>query len=307
MSNGRGLRPRGFTLLTTLWVLTVASAMTVGFAAVGRRAIDATRNRVAMERSHWRAMGCARRVQSAIDDGLAASETEVDAARLWRDVYHAIDASPFLAGCDVTLEAAGARLDLNSASGESMRRLILASDARLPADSMTDAFEDWRDSDDVERPSGAERTWYAAEQAVPPRNAAFENVHELTYVRGFGAAAAIESLVTTDSGRASLANAPLPVLESVPGISPEVAELVVERRSAGAAVNLADLAGSVSADAAAELTAHYADAVRLTTPDPDAWLLTVRGAESPDLAAPMRWRFVRDGRRVRALDVRNLP
>ena len=301
-------RRRGFTLLTTLWVLTVASAMTLGFAAVGRRAIDAARNRVVMERARWNALGCVRRVQAAIDDALSGAESEDAAASLWRELYRAIDASPLLAGCDITLEAAGARLDINAASAESMQRLITATDASLPADSMADALVDWRDSDDVALDKGAERDWYVEAQRTPPRNASFQSSHELGYVRGFEESAAVESLVTTEPGRVSLANAPLPVLESVTGVSSELAERVMERRSSGARVDLADLTGSISDAAAAELVARYPDAARLTTPDPDGWLLTVRGAaDSPDLTSPMLWRFVRDGRWVRVLAVRSLP
>lgn len=300
-------RRRGFTLLTTLWVMTVASTLTVAAAVSGRRAVDAARNRVELERLRWRALGCAKRVQSAIDRALADTPTPDEATRLWRELYRAIDASPLLSNCDVTLEAAGTRLDLNAASGESAHRLFDA--VGLPSsDSLTDAFLDWRDSDDVALPNGAESEWYRELQRTLPRNGPFSSEGELSYVRGFETAASLDSLVTTEPGRVSLATASVPVLMSVPGISRELAERVVDQRATSPVRDLADLAGGLSESALAELVARYPDAQRLTTPDPDAWLLRVRAAAGvPPVGLVISVRLVRAGDQVRVVSLRSEP
>lgn len=53
-------------------------------------------------------------------------------------------------------------------------------------DALVDALLDWRDADDLKRLHGAEeREYRAAGRTYGPRNAPFENVHELRYVLGF--------------------------------------------------------------------------------------------------------------------------
>lgn len=301
-------RRRGFTLVTTMWILSVGSMLTMAFALAGRDAFNASSNRVRLERARWKALGCARRVQAAIDEAFDSARTDDDAENLWRGLYAAIDASTLLSGCDVALEAAGTRLDVNSASDESMTRLVSAIDGIQRADSLSDAFGDWRDTDDITRPLGAERNWYAAQSRVLPRNDALADNRELAFVRGFEEFGRFDSLVTTEEGRVSLATAPSLVLQSVPGIGPELADRIVERRATTTITDLADVIPLVSERAADELRRHYPDASRLTTPEPDAWILTVRAAcGSPGMTADLQWRLVRAAvrRRVRVLRVRS--
>jgi type II secretory pathway component PulK len=289
-------------MLTTMWLLTVGGTMTIGFALVGRVAVDTAMNRVNLERARWATTGCARRVQSAIDLALSGAPNNQAAAEVWRSLHTAIDASGLLSGCDVALEAAGDRLDLNALSEESMSRLASAVVGVEHADEMADAFGDWRDTDSVTRPLGAEREWYAARGRVLPANGPFDDARELGLVRGFETFSIFDSLVSTEPGRVSLASAPATVLLAIPGISRELAERIVERRRTTPVLDLADMSSSISEAAAAELQQRYADASRLTTPDPDAWLLTVRATIGMiPVTSTLQWRVVRAGRQARIL------
>ena len=293
-------------MLTTLWLLSVGSVLAMTFALMGRDSFNATVNRVNLERARWRALGCARRAQAAIDEGLGITENAQAAAAVWRAVYMAIDASPLLSDCDIAIEAAGSRLDLNGASDESIARLASAVYGVERGDSMSDAFGDWRDSDDVTRPLGAERAWYAAQRRAPPSNGPLADARELAFVRGFEDFAAFDSLVTTEPGRVSLATARATVLQSIPGISMELADRIVERRTAAPIMDLADMLPLVSSASAGELLARFADASRLTTPDPDAWILTARASAGlTPVAAQLEWRLVREGRQVRVIRLRS--
>jgi type II secretory pathway component PulK len=290
-----------------MWVLTVASSMTIAFALIGRVAVSAASNRVNLERARWKALGCARRAQAAIDSALAVAPTNDDAAQVWRSLFTAIDASRLLAPCDIALEAAGSRLDINSASGESMNRLSSALGMSEQADEMADAFVDWRDSDDVAGPSGAEGDWYAAHGRRLPTNGSFNDARELALVRGFESFAPFDSLVTTEPGRVSLATAPATVLLAIPGISRELADRIVELRKTTTVGDLADLMPLVSEQSADELQARYPDASRLTTPDPEAWILTASASVGfVPVTSQLRWRLVRAGRQVRVLRVRSV-
>ena len=293
-------RPRsGFALLTTLWILSIGSIVAMAAALAGRDAALAGSSRVELERARGLALGCERRAVAAIDAVLGDAPSDVEAALAWRTLPAQIAASELPGDCDVSAEAAGTRLDLNAASDEMIEALLAATGVPLDAASMAEAIDDWRDSDDVARPGGAERAWYASEGRPEPRNGPLGDVRELARVRGFEKLDAIDSLVTIEPGRVSLATASAGVLMSVPGITRETADAIVARQLAGLPLeNLLDIVGSISDASAETLATRFADAARVTTPDPDAWMLTFRLTRChPAVTATLSWRVIRVGRR----------
>ena len=292
----------GFTMITTLWVMTVAGVMATAAALAGRTTVNATRNRVLLERAFWLAAGCAARAQAAMDAALRASPTYEDAAAAWRVLDRAL--RPLTAAatpeCAVSLEAAGTRIDVNAAPDELLDNLFRSLGAGGGAPALVDALADWRDSDDVARPLGAEREWYEAARRDPPRNRPLADIRELARVRGFENLALFDSVLATEPGRVSLATAPVTVLAAVPGFTRETAERIVERREgAGPPADVMAVVGFVSAPSAGAIVARYPEIVRLTTPDPDAWILTVRArAGSPAAEVRLERRLVRAGRRA---------
>lgn len=295
-------RRRGFAMITILWVMTVAGVMATAAALVGRNAVNATRNRVQLERAFWIASGCAARAQAAIDARLAASTTYEAAADTWRILDRAVLPVPLPSpnACRITLEAAGSRLDINAASDEMIANLLREMGHGDDAPSLVDALADWRDSDDVARPFGAERDWYAAAHRHLPRDGPLADIRELARVRGFENVGMLDSVFTVESGRVSLATASVTVLLSVPGFTRETAETIVAMRDAGAPVrDVISLLGGLSRASADALLARYADVVRATTADPDAWLLTVRAENGlPPNVVTLARRLVRSGTRV---------
>ena len=296
-----------FTLLTMLWVLSIASIATMTAALAGRTAIDAGRNRVNLERAHWSAVGCARRAQAAIDGALSSASTSMDVAVIWRTLDRVVAPSELIAGCEITFEAAGTRIDLNAATDEMIVNLAGALGYGDQAQAMAAALHDWRDADDSVSPGGAEREWYAEAGRTPPRNGSLVDARELARVRGFEDFARFDSTVTVEPGRISLATAPAIVLETVPGITTEAADAIVARQLSGTPLSaLLDIVDVLSDDAANVLTAHYAEASRLTTADPDAWVVRARAsAGSPPATETLDWRMARTGRRVVVLEARS--
>ena len=286
-------------MLTTLWVMTVASVVALAAVLVGRRAVNAGSARVELERARWKALGCERRTQAAIDSVLHDAPTYDEAARIWRVLPTAISGSALTRGCAVTLEAVGSRLDVNTASLEMIVNLLNAVGMGDHAAELADALADWRDMDSVASPLGAEQSWYAAQSRLTPRNGPLADVGEIRRVRGFEEIPRIETLVSTDPGRVSLATAPVEVLMAVPGITQETAEAIVEMQAAGTPVSdLLAVTKSISRESASILASRYTDVVRLTTPDPEAWLVRVRVARGlPAVAVELEWRVVRTGKR----------
>jgi type II secretory pathway component PulK len=300
---------RGFAMITILWVMTIAGAMATAAALAGRNTVNATRNRVQLERAFWVAFGCAARLQAAIDDRLAEATSYEHAGDIWRGLDRAVLPLALLDPdqCSASLEAAGTRLDVNTASDEVIANLLNAIDYGGNAASLIDALADWRDSDSVARPFGAERDWYVAAQRHPPRDGPLADIRELARVRGFESLAPFDSLLTVDSGRISLATAPVTVLMSVPGFTRETAETIVAMRNAGTPLHdVISILGGLSRTSADALLARYADVVRLTTPNPDAWLLTVHAEVGlPRSIVTLTRRLVRSGRRAVVVQTRS--
>ena len=298
---------RGFVMLTILWIITIAAIVATGAALVGRHAGVEGAARVALERGRWEALGCERRVVAAIDAALASAPAIDDATKLWRILPSAVLGSPLVARCDVSLEAAGTRLDVNGASDEMIVNLLDAIGLEADAPQLADALEDWIDPDDDARPAGAERGWYETAGRFVPRNGPLADVREMRRIRGFDAIRELDSVFATEPGRVSLASAPASVLMAVPGITRETADQIVAMQQLGTPPSdLREVLGSVSRASAAALESRYADAARATTPDPDAWVVRVRAANgTPRVMVRLEWRLIRTGRRCLVVATRS--
>lgn len=284
----------GFALVTVLWVVAAAATVMLASSALGADATGAASNRLNAAQAFWRAHDCAARACAAIDAVLSEGD-DGDAARSWRLLHRLIAISGD--SCDVELEAAGTRLDVNVASEAQLHALIRAT-SPSDADSLAAALLDWRDADNTPRALGVESEWYDDHERSVPRDGPFADAREILLVRGFENGS-YDSLLTVGPARLSLNTAPLAVLASVRGLSEEILMRIAEERTNGRAiVDVLPLAARVSPQAAHDLVAHYPEIVRLTTVDPDAWLLTATGRSgSPAISAFIEMRLVRAGRR----------
>ena len=305
----RSARPqnRGFVMLTMLWIMTLAAVLAMSAALLARHGVSEGMARVWLERARWTALGCERRAVAAIDLALGDATTDDDVATAWRTLPRRIANHSWLAGCALRLEAAGTRLYINTASGEMLASLFDALEIGDETPALVDALEDWIDADDEPRPNGAERAWYDAAGRFPPRNDSLADSRELARVRGFEQRRGFDSVLTTVPGRISLATASVPVLMAVPGITRETAEQIVAQQQAGVPLrDLLDVTPLISHGSVSALEAHYADAVRLTTPDPDAWIVLVRAEYGlPAVSVQLQWRVVRTGRRCAVAETRS--
>jgi hypothetical protein len=196
---------------------------------------------------------------------------------------------------------AGARLDVNAADADELRRLFVADGfLAAQADSLTDAVLDWRDADDQPRPGGIESAGYRAAGMEAPRNGPFADVRELARVRGLAAVRGLDTLLTAEPGRVLLDRAPRAVLASLPGFTSEaVARLEEVRSRTGRAPELAALADGLSPAGRDVILRAYQDLAGITAPEPDAWIVTARGhAGTPPVAAALEVRLVRAGPRA---------
>jgi general secretion pathway protein K len=295
-------RRRGFALLVVLWVMVSAAALTTIGALIGRDAFHAGRNRVNAERALWRAEDCLARARAAIDELLVSSVNVPGlGSRVWRALDTAVASNPIVQApqCAARLDAAGNRVDINGPDEPITRALTLvAGHARATA--LADALLDWRDTNTIARPLGAEAPWYLAQRRYAPRDDSLADLRELSRVRGFEQLSALDLILGVEPGRISINTAPPAVLLAIPGFMPETVAKIMEWRLKGWQVtDLLALQSSLTRAPADSLLARYPDIARTTTLEPDAWILTSIGtAGFPVDTARVELRLVRTDRRA---------
>lgn len=291
---------RGFALLAVLWVIVGVSAIAAASLLVAREGVSAARNRMALTRARWQADDCIERARAVIDDALTdRGDVPRPVSGGWAVLDRVVTASPAVtaASCDLTLQAAGTAVNVNTADADQLAALFTALGIDVVhTDSMVDALLDWRDADDVARQFGAERLWYMAAHLPVPRNGPLANIGEVRLVRGFGPDALpdsiLDSVLTVEPGRIVWDRAPMVVLASLPGMTPEALGVIADLRLRGVSVgDVSTLGASLS---------RYADLQRLTASEPDAWLLIARGHDghAPVVTATIEDRLVRAGTRA---------
>jgi type II secretory pathway component PulK len=282
--------------LTVLWIMVAMTALGLAATLAGRQAFEASRNRINWERAYWRAEDCLSRGQSSIDALLSSAPAGDASSRIWRALDTAVVSSGIAEAddCTVRLRAAGAQIDLNG-DPELLGRELEYLYGRSAATGMLDALLDWRDRDSTERPLGAEDGWYVTQERHQPRNDSIASVRELVRVRGFESSIDLDSVFDVEPGRISIANASTTVLAAVPGFTNEVVSRIEQVRQLGGQVtDLLALRAGLSPAADDSLVSRFPDIERLTTLEPDAWVVTSRGvAGYPADTAVVELRIIR--------------
>ncbi|HTT99869.1 MAG TPA: hypothetical protein VMF58_17600 [Rhizomicrobium sp.] len=132
----------------------------------------------------------------------------------------------------ITVEDERGKIPLNGIIEEEVRDMFAAAGATgQQLNTVTDSFEDWEDSDNSARPSGAEAPAYAS-FGYKPRNAGFRTIGELRMIKGmtddlYARIAPSTTVFFGESGGFSEATAQplaLQVLGEMAANSPEVIE-----------------------------------------------------------------------------------
>ena len=255
---GGGTRS-GFALLAVLWTLTAVTVLTSAAITVARLGSLTTRNRVLLARAGWAREACAEILEARYAQDAAVRH--LDSVDLGRRTW-----------CRATLEDPSVKLNLNLADRPALVT-VLRTAVRSPAllDSLVDALLDWRDPDQVPRRLG--------DESSRNRNGPLADVSELRYVRGFTdslVASLVPLLTTRGSGAINVNGAPPEVVETLPGVTEEVVQVLVMRR--GQALRNADeLIGLLSPSARVVLLASYPEFVRTAVFAPPQLVATVIG------------------------------
>lgn len=140
--------------------------------------------------------------------------------------------------CEVLISDESGKINVNKITDDTrasfVKFLVAYRLEELVAETITDSILDWLDEDDLHRINGAEKGFYATlPEPYEPKNGPFESIEELTLVKGitpqiFGLLR--DHLTIYGSGKININFASREVLLSVPGMTMEMAETIVQLR-----------------------------------------------------------------------------
>lgn len=198
---------------------------------------------------------------------------------------------PVDAACSIVAQPVGIARDINALDTVTLRHVLVREiGSATLADSLVAAFLDWVDANAVLRENGAEREWYAAAGRPGPRNGPLAHRDELNRIRGW------ENydwsrIFGTEQGRVALSHASAHVLASLPGMTTELADLIVSARKDGGHVpDLLVLAERLGIAARDTLMSRYGELMREAAFTPDGWLLISRASGFQGSAAVLEVR-----------------
>jgi general secretion pathway protein K len=247
------IRENGVVLIALLWIFIALSAIALSFARESRVEVKAALNSEALDKAYYIARaGIAETVyrmvyqrfsQPARQPGLEEEPTPLELGRVTGE---------FGGGrYQVNVQDESGKISLNRAGEQQLHALILATG--IPpedADIITDSILDWRDPDSLHLANGAEDQYYQAlDPPYTPKNGNFDTIEELLLVRGvtpeyfYGKPEKTEDgavvykyglsrylSVYTNRTQVNVNYAPLQVLLSIPGMTPEFAGMIYEKR-----------------------------------------------------------------------------
>lgn len=226
-----GRAQRGVALLLVLWMTALITVLAGSFAVLART--EGLQSRYLFETS---------KARYAAEAGLHRAAWELrnpDQETRWiadgRTYTFEFDG----ARIEVEMTDESGKIDINAADELTLANLFLSVDLdQQLVDELVDAVIDWRDTDDLVRPFGAEDEDYESlEYAYGAKDAPFDTVPELQQVMGmnYEIFRLVEPSVTVYSGRGQFnpAFAPESVLMTIPEMTPELLEdFLVQRELA---------------------------------------------------------------------------
>lgn len=237
--NPDGAASRGVALLVVLWVIVLLGVLLGAFVISART-----------ENLTTRFLFDATRARYAAEAGLSLAVYQLrraDPQTRWIADGRVYEGSFDEATLEISIIDEAGKVDINVADETTLFALMQATGVEEPrARKLVDAIMDWRDADDLVRANGAEKSDYqAAGLSWGPANMGFQTTGQVQQVLGmnFELYARLAPHITVYTGQAqpSLGFSDAPVLQTIPGVTPEIAaQLVAQRR----ALDAAALAGS---------------------------------------------------------------
>lgn len=147
--------------------------------------------------------------------------------------------------CEVFISDESGKININKITNDTRASFVTFLTAckleELVAETITDSILDWLDEDDLHHINGAEKGFYATlPEPYEPKNGPFESIEELALVRGVTPQIfeLLRNYLTIyGSGKININFASREVLLSVPTITREVADAIIQFRKTKGKIN----------------------------------------------------------------------
>jgi len=168
---------QGVALVLVLWILSLLTIMTMGYSATMRTDIRLTAHGVQSAQARALSQGGIWIGVRKLLDPASAQDLRYDGSRY---------VVPDNVDIEIKIVDEAGKIDLNTAQTELLRGLLDSVGLNdNQAESLAQAIEDWRDSDNLNRVSGAEDTdYFQAGYTYGAKNGPFNTVGELRQVVG---------------------------------------------------------------------------------------------------------------------------
>ncbi|MFZ5997473.1 MAG: general secretion pathway protein GspK [Nitrospirota bacterium] len=237
----------GIVLIMVMWILTILMVVVFAFSAMTRTDTYATLSfKEGVESKFIAEAGIERGIMELLYRKQNPSpDVVLEGTEPWK-----VDGTYYYAETGTgeyraRLLSESGKVDLNKATTDILINLlttlgIKGKDDEEPA-ALVDAMMDWRDADDLVRLNGAEDAYYMSlPNPYKPKNADFDTIDELLLVKGFtkeilygdGEKRGLADFITvySGSGQINVNAAPKEVLTAVPGITADIADIIIEYR-----------------------------------------------------------------------------
>ncbi len=245
----------GVALIMVIWVLTILTVIVLSFSFMSRTETYSTVSfKEGIEKKFFAEAGIQRGITELFYRDLYKTQNiEFEGREVWKtngSPYKGVIGSGYYV---VRITDESGKVDINTASDVVLKNLLFNLGVAIEdADIIVDSIMDWKDADDLYRLHGAEDDYYMSLQhPYRAKNADFETLEELILVRGltpeilYGTAEkkGLIDFITINSktNTININAAPKEVLVSIPGITNEMAEFIIEYRENKEIENLEEI------------------------------------------------------------------
>ncbi|NWF98829.1 MAG: general secretion pathway protein GspK [Nitrospirae bacterium] len=238
------VRENGIALIIVLWILTILMVLALSFSYAARTEIYSTiAFRESIEEKFLAEAGIQRAITELFYHQMYKDQTiELEGLDVWKTDNTLYDIQTGGGACTIRIMDEMGKVDINAGSEVVLKNLFVNSGVQPEqADIIVDSMMDWKDPDDLHRLNGAESDYYMS-LPVPykAKDANFDTLEELLLVKGMSPeilygnnekAGVIDFLtVNSRQRRININAAPREVLMAVPGITPELADTIINLR-----------------------------------------------------------------------------
>ena len=235
---------QGLALMLVIWVLAIFMVLAISLSYATKTEMSATIAFRDAAEERFLAEGAMERAFLELLLRRTAPVSLVEEERPWRTdgTEYRVDWEHGHAFVKITSEAG--KIDINKAPELVLKNLMIAMGIQgEDVDIIVDSIQDWRDADNLHRLRGAEDDYYLSLR-VPykAKNGDFTSIDELLLVRGVtpellygsGTRKGLADLITvySENGKINVSAAPREALMGLPGMTAEMADIVMQFRQA---------------------------------------------------------------------------